>query len=83
MKKKLLPYFSSKKEVDRLTFKDMFRHVSKYSLISEDAISRWFLYRDNRNNTAHDYGQNFADETLALIDQFISDVTELMSSINE
>ena len=83
MKKKLLPYFSSKKEVDRLTFKDMFRHVSKYSLMSEAAISRWYLYRDNRNNTAHDYGQNFADETLALIDQFISDVTELMSSINE
>ena len=52
-------------------------------MISEDAGSRWFLYRDNRNNTAHDYGQNFADETLALIDQFISDVTELMSSINE
>jgi len=83
LKKKLLPYFSSKKEVDRLTFKDMFRHVSKHSLISEDAVSRWFLYRDNRNNTAHDYGQNFADETLVLIDQFISDVTELMSSINE
>ena len=38
-------------------------------------------YRDNRNNTAHDYGQAFAEETLTLIEDFIKDVNYLKSVI--
>ena len=64
LRKRLLPYFASKKAVDALTFKDLFRHAYKYSLLNEDEISRWMKYRDNRNNTAHDYGRAFAEETL-------------------
>ena len=36
-------------------------------IMSIDAVERWFAYRDNRNNTAHDYGENFAKETLCLM----------------
>lgn len=81
LKKRLTPYFSSKKAVDMLTFKDLFRHANKFSLISEEETARWMKYRDNRNNTAHDYGRAFAEETLSLIDNFITDVKHLKSVI--
>ena len=42
---------------------------------------RWLEYRDHRNSTAHDYGVNFAEETLILLPQFISDATLLAEII--
>jgi len=77
LKKRLAPYFSSKKAVDTLAFKDLFREAHKHSLMDEQAVQRWFKYRDNRNNTAHDYGVNFAEQTLSLMDDFILDVQAL------
>lgn len=81
LRKKLEPYFSSKKAVDALTFKDLFRNANKYSLLSEDEVNRWFQYRDNRNSTTHDYGQAFAEETLKIIDDFLRDVSHLKEII--
>ena len=81
LRKKLEPYFSSKKAVDALTFKDLFRNANKYSWLSEDEVNRWFQYRDNRNSTAHDYGQAFAEETLKIIDDFLKDVSHLKEII--
>ena len=77
LRKRLEPYFASKRALDTLTFKDLFRHAFKHSLIDEAEILRWFKYHDNRNNTAHDYGQSFANETLILINDFLSDVKHL------
>ena len=81
LRKRLMPYYASKKAVDALTFKDLFRHAYKYSLLSEDEVNRWLKYRDNRNSTAHDYGRAFAEETLALIDNFLKDVKNLRTVI--
>ncbi|MCD7878938.1 MAG: nucleotidyltransferase substrate binding protein [Candidatus Gastranaerophilales bacterium] len=81
LRKRITPYFATKKEVDSLTFKDLFRYAAKYSLISQDEVKRWFLYRDNRNNTAHDYGRDFAEQTLKLIDDFIKDVYNIKNVI--
>lgn len=81
LRKKLVPYFASKKIADTLSFKDLFRHALKYSLIDEQTVNRWFRYRDNRNSTAHDYGRAFAEETLMLIDDFIEDVKSLKKVI--
>lgn len=81
LKKRITSYFATKKEVDALTFKDLFRYAAKFSLINEDELLRWFNYRDNRNNTAHDYGEVFAKETLKLIDNFISDTYKLKDII--
>lgn len=77
LRKRLTPFFASKKAVDSLTFKDLFRYAYKFSLLCEEEVNRWFKYRDNRNNTAHDYGKGFAEETLLLIDNFIKDVKNL------
>ncbi len=81
LRKRLTPYFASKKSVDELTFKDLFREAFKHSLLNEDEINRWFKYRDNRNNTAQDYGKAFAEETLLLIDDFLMDVRHLKEVI--
>lgn len=82
LRKKLVPYFASKREADKLSFKDIFRYAFKFSLIDEKAVERWFAYRDNRNSTTHDYGQKFAEETLSLIELFIKDVKQLEEIIN-
>ena len=81
LRKKLTPYFASKKAVDLLTFKDLFREALKHSLLSENEVNSWFKYRDNRNNTAHDYGKAFAEETLFLIDDFLKDVKHLKEAV--
>ena len=77
LKKVLKPFFASSKEVDQLVFKDIFRAASQHGLLSPDEVKRWFKYRDNRNNTAHDYGVGFAQETLLLIAPFIKDAKHL------
>ncbi|WP_150046624.1 MULTISPECIES: nucleotidyltransferase substrate binding protein [Methylomonas] len=82
LKKALKPYFASPKQVDALTFKDVFRHAAKHGLISVEAVERWLQYRDNRNDTAHDYGEGFAEETLNLLPQFIADAKQLNDVIS-
>ena len=83
LKKRLRPYFASNRQADRLTFKDAFRHAAKHDLISVEACERWFAYRDNRNDTAHDYGEKFAETTLKLLPDFIADARELARVISE
>lgn len=83
LKKKIQPFFATKKEADRLTFKDIFRSAFKFSLLTEEETERWMMYRDNRNNTAHDYGEEFAKETLVIIEDFITDAKHLKTIIDE
>ena len=82
LKKKITPFLSSKKAADMLSFKDIFRHAHKYSLITIEETERWMKYRDNRNNTAHDYGQKFAEETLSIIEDFLNDAENLKKVID-
>lgn len=81
LKKRIAPYFATKKSLDMLTFKDIFRYANKHSLIEENEAERWMKYRDNRNNTTHDYGRAFAEETLLLVDSFLADVKRLKDVI--
>jgi nucleotidyltransferase substrate binding protein (TIGR01987 family) len=81
LRKVLKPYFHSDKVADKLYFKDVFRQAVLRDLISEDACERWLIYRDSRNNTAHDYGVNFAEEILTILPQFITDAKDLATLI--
>ena len=81
LRKRLRAWFASNRQVDRLVFKDVFRHAAKHGLVSADAGERWLEYRDNRNDTAHDYGAGFADATLMLLPQFIIDANALVDAI--
>ncbi len=82
LKKKITPYFSSKKAADALPFKDIFRYAHKHSLLTEEETARWMKYRDNRNSTAHDYGQTFAEETLSLMEDFLTEAKNLKKVID-
>lgn len=82
LKKALKPFFHTSKAVDKLYFKDIFRQAGTHSLLDLDEVERWLTYRDNRNNTAHDYGQDLANNTLPLIKQFIIDSRKLVKVIN-
>lgn len=77
LRKALKPYFATSKAVDVLAFKDIFRHAAKHGLLNVEEVERWLRYRDNRNTTAHDYGKGFAEETLALLPDFVIDAKRL------
>lgn len=81
LRKHLAAYFASNQQADRLTFKDLFRHAAKHGLLEPDTVERWFDYRDNRNDTAYNYGENFADTTLKLLPSFITDAKALADII--
>ena len=83
LKKTLIPYFPGSKEADQLVFKDIFRHAALHSIISIEEAGRWLVYRDNRNTTAHDYGQGFAEDTLKLLPQFVTDAKNIVSSLQQ
>lgn len=63
-RKALKAYAASPRSVDALVFNDVLRHAGKHALLDQPAVERWLAYRANRNNTAHDYGEGFANETL-------------------
>ena len=81
LRKRLAAFFASNRQADRLSFKDLFRYASKHGLIEADAAERWLLYRDNRNDTVHDYGEGFAEATLKLLPEFIADAKALTDTI--
>ena len=81
LKKRLRPFFASNRQADRLNFRDIFRYAVKHGLISAESCERWLKYRDNRNDTAHQYGGDFADQTLDLLPRFIADAQALATII--
>ena len=82
LRKTLKPFMHSSKAVDTLPFKEIFRHAALHGIITMEDCDRWLQYRDNRNNTAHDYGVNFAEETLAL-PKFSEDATGVVAAIQK
>ena len=73
LKKRLRPFFAANLEADRLTYKDVFRHTALHGLMPLDVAERWLNYRDVRNQTAHDYGANYANQALAVMSTFAAD----------
>lgn len=82
LRRVLKEYKGSPRSIDELTYKDVIRHAAKHGLLSEEEVRRWFNYRDNRNNTAQDYGEGFAEMTLKLLPQFVQDANMLLSQLN-
>ncbi|OGS82822.1 MAG: nucleotidyltransferase [Gallionellales bacterium GWA2_59_43] len=83
LRKALKAYGGNPRSVDELIWKDVLRHAAKHGLLSVEEVERWFVYRDNRNDTAHDYGETFAKQTLMLMPGFVADARELESSLRE
>jgi nucleotidyltransferase substrate binding protein (TIGR01987 family) len=83
LRKALKAYTGRPREVDGLSYKDVLRHAANHDLMTTEEVERWFVYRDNRNNTAHDYGVGFAEETLKLLPGFVSDARTLEVVLRE
>lgn len=77
LKKALREYGHGGRKIDQTPVKEILRLSATHGLMTPEQVERWFSYRDNRNNTAHDYGEGFARETLVLLPAFIADVTDL------
>lgn len=82
IKKALRDFGHSSKKLDQSVVKDLLRLAATHGLMTLEQVERWFAYRDNRNKTAHDYGEGFAKETLVLLPGFIRDVSQLESILH-
>ncbi|MDR2169109.1 MAG: nucleotidyltransferase substrate binding protein [Planctomycetaceae bacterium] len=82
LRKALKPYFSLASAVDKLTFKDVLRHAVLRGIITVEESEQWMQYRDSRNTTVHDYGDEFAETTLSFFPQFIKDAKRLCDAIS-
>ena len=80
--KVLCEYMANPNAVNSLIFKDVFRQAAHYNFMSLEEVERWFAYRDNRNNTAHDFGVEFAEKALILIKNFLSDAAQLHQTLS-
>jgi len=81
IKRALKDYGHGSKKLDATPIKDLLRLAATHGLMSIEEVERWFTYRDNRNNTAHDYGEGFAKKTLTLLPSFIEDARALEATL--
>ncbi len=79
--KALKVYGHGGKKLAATPIKDLLRLAAAHDLMTLPEVERWFRYRDNRNNTAHDYGEQFAHETLVLIPTFLQDIATLSDTL--
>jgi hypothetical protein len=83
IKRALKDYGHSGKKLDATPVKELLRLAATHGLMSLAEVERWFVYRDNRYNTAHDYGEGFAKETLKLLPGFIDEARTLEAMLRE
>lgn len=83
LKKALKVYGHGGKKLESTPVKEILRLAAVHDLMTLEEVERWFAYRDNRNNTAHDYGEAFAEQTLALIPGFLTDVARLTETLDK
>lgn len=83
LRRALKAYGASPRAVDALVFNDVLRHAGKHSLLDVDEVTRWLAYRANRNTTAHDYGEGFANQTLKLLPGYLDDVRALAARLQK
>lgn len=81
LRKALKAYGGSPRAVDDLVFNDVLRHAGKHALLDMAGVERWLEYRANRNTTAHDYGEGFANETVKLLPAYIEDARALAQTL--
>lgn len=74
LRRRLRDFGQVARGLDATPIKDLLRVGAQRGLLPLDEVERWFGYCNNRIDTAHDYGDGFAQETLLLIPDFIRDV---------
>lgn len=82
MRRALRRYYAHARQVDRMTFQQVFREAARHGVLHPSSVSRWLQYRQNRNLTTHDYGELFAEQTLPLMSAFVNDAHTLAAAID-
>mgnify|MGYP005836458237 CR=1 FL=1 len=77
IRRRLRDFGYTSRRLEATPVKELFRLAAQHSLLSLAEVERWFAYRDNRNSTAHDYGEAFVQQTLHLLSDFIRDAHNL------
>ena len=77
LRRRVSDWSASNRAAASLTFKDVFRTAAQHGLIEAEVCERWLRYRDIRNDTAHDYGEGFAEAALGQLPQFALDAKAL------
>lgn len=83
LKRALKDFGHGGKKLDAMPIKELLRLAATHGLMNLAEVERWFVYRDNRNSTAHDYGEGFAKQTLLLLPGFIDDARSLASHLRD
>lgn len=83
IKKILKSYVVSSIEIDMLYFKDVFRKACQFGVLNIEDAENWLVYRDKRNQTAHEYGQSFAQNIIEILDVFIVDAKKIIQCIEK
>jgi nucleotidyltransferase substrate binding protein (TIGR01987 family) len=83
LRKALKAFEASPRSVDALVFNDVLRYAGKHGVLTSAEVERWLAYRANRNNTAHDYGEGFANDTLQLLPAYLQDVRALAVALQK
>ncbi len=78
LRRRLRPYFATIRQVNDLTFGQVFREAARLHLISLDECRRWLDYRDHRNRIAHRYGREFAEQALTAPPLLIEDARRII-----
>ena len=81
LRKVLRDYVTSTRELAEMPFKDVLRQAAQHGLLSLEAVDRWFAYRDLRNTSAHEYGQNFAEKIIVVLPDFIHDADAVLTTL--
>jgi hypothetical protein len=81
LKRALKDFGHGGKKLDATPVKEILRLAATHGLMTVQEVERWFAYGDNRNSTAHDYGEGFAREPLTLLPGFIADAKTLEATL--
>ncbi len=63
-----------------MTFKELFREGARRGLLSQEELGRWLVYRELRQETAHECGGTLAENALLVISDFQRDAITLFRS---
>lgn len=83
IRRALKDYGHGSRKLDALPVKELLRTAATHGLMCVAEVEHWFAYRDNCNNTAHDYGEGFVKETLSLLPGFLADARTLENGLRE
>ena len=81
--KRMAAYSASYRQADRLNCSGLFCHGVKYCPLACDSVERWLRHRDNRHDTAHNYGEDLAETTLKLLRTFVKHTKAFWHTIKQ